>query len=326
MNNDRLLEVNHVVAEMPSDDGVVHILNDISFYVAQKECFGLIGESGCGKSMTSLVVLHYADRVGLHIVQGEVVFDGKNITGYGKRRLKNYNGKEVAVILQDPMAALDPLYPVLDQMTETIMDNGKISRSESISRAKEIAARLSIPEEKLYCYPCQLSGGMLQRIVGAIAISCHPKLIIADEPTTALDVTIQLQYLKLLKKIQKESDTAIIFISHDIKVVSMMCDRIAVMYAGKIVETAEKEELFYHPKHPYTQALLAAANLEGVPKERYETIEGQPPQLLNLPEGCVFADRCPYQTEKCRRMTPEKTELENGHEVYCWRVADEYNN
>lgn len=323
MSKEWLLEVNHVVAEMPTDEGVVHILNDVSFRVAPEECFGLIGESGCGKSMTSLVVLHYAKQIGLHIVQGEVLFEGKDITDYENTFLKNYNGKEVAVILQNPMLALDPLYPVIDQITETIMAIENIGKKESIHRAKEIAEKLAVPEEKLFCYPWQLSGGLLQRIVGIIAISCRPKMIIADEPTTALDVTTQLQYLKLLKKIQKEFGTTIIFISHDIKTVSMMCDRIAVMYAGRIVEIASKEELFSNPKHPYTQALLLVAKTDDMTKEYYETIEGQPPQLLEVPKGCVFENRCPYRSEKCKNRFPEKTELGNGHEVFCWRVKDE---
>ncbi len=319
----KLLEVKNFVAEMPSFKGTLHIINDISFSVHEEECFGIIGESGCGKTMTALSVLRYSERIGLKAVGGEILFDGEDVLKFSKRRLRGYNGRQVAVILQDPMAALDPLYTVENQMIETIRTHQKISRKESARQVQEIAGQLNISPEKLSCYPFQLSGGMLQRIVGAIAISCRPRLIIADEPTTALDVTIQLQYLKLLKSIQKKYKTAIIFISHDIKVISMMCDRIAVMYAGIIVETAEREELFHNTLHPYTRALFASANLEGAAVDKYVTIDGQPPDLVTQPKGCVFADRCPYSNLRCMESRPPRFTVKEGHEVYCWRVSDE---
>jgi oligopeptide/dipeptide ABC transporter ATP-binding protein len=321
-----LLEVRNLVSELPTDKGVLHIINNVSFQVGEEECFGIIGESGCGKTMTSMSILRYAERIGLQAVSGGIYYKGESIFEYTKSQLKEYNGHEVAMIMQDPMSALDPLYTIEDQILETIRRHQKVSKQESIRQMQEIATMLSISEEKLKCYPHQLSGGMLQRIVGAIVVSCHPKLIIADEPTTALDVTTQLQYLKLLKQIQREYRTAIIFISHDIKVVSMMCDRIAVMYAGHIVETADRDALFSNPQHPYTKALFHSASLNGIPQGRYETIEGNPPDLHEKITGCAFANRCPYSGSRCMKEAPPCTTLGDTHEVYCWRMTHEENN
>ncbi len=322
MSERPLLEVKNLIATLPTPDGELKLINDISFTVGRDETFGIIGESGCGKSMTSMTILRYAQRMGLKVESGEILFDGEDILKFDKKRLSLYNGGEVAVILQDPMQALDPLYTIEDQMLETIRKHNKISKKEAVERMKAITHQLSITEEKLKCYPHQLSGGMLQRIVGAIVVSCNPKLIIADEPTTALDVTVQLQYLKLLKDIQKIYHTSIIFISHDIHVISMICDRIAVMYAGNIVEIGSKEDVMNDPKHPYTKALFDVASVGRIPEEKYQVIEGNPPDLREEITGCHFADRCPYYKGICSKEKPCRTDLLNGHEAYCWRLKD----
>ena len=259
------------------------------------------------------------ERLGLRPTGGEILFQGENVLEFNKKRLQEYNGKEVVIILQDPMQALDPLYTIEKQLLETVYARQKVSKEEALREIHEVIKKLSITEEKLKCYPHELSGGMLQRIVGAMVILCKPKLIIADEPTTALDVSIQLQYLKLLKQIQKEYHTSIIFISHDIKVISMMCDRIAVMYGGRIVEQGTAKELFEHPVHPYTRALFKSGNMGGIPHERYETIEGNPPDLHQKSVGCPFADRCKHARQNCHEALPEKQVFEHGHEALCWR-------
>jgi len=317
-----LLEIKNLKAKMPTDKGDLHILNNVSFTVNEHECFGIIGESGCGKTMTAMVILQYAKRLGLEITDGEVLFQGDNTLEFSKKRLREYNGKEVAIILQNPMEALDPLYTVRNQMYETLKRHRDVSKKEANDIMLSVAKELSIPEEKLDCYPHELSGGMLQRIVGAMVVICKPKLIIADEPTTALDVTIQLQYLKLLKKIQEENNISIIFVSHDMKVISIICDRVAVMYAGEIVEVATKEEIFNNPKHPYTKALLRSNNVKSEIVDFYETIEDAPPNLLEKIQGCPFAGRCDFARKQCFDIKPSETAVGEGHCVKCHRYMN----
>ena len=315
--SDAILEVKNLKAKFPTPKGDLHVLNDVSFDVKRQECFGIIGESGCGKTMTAMAILHYAERLGLHITDGEILFEGEDVLRFSRKRLREYSGKEAAIILQNPMEALDPLYTVKNQMYETIRKHRKVTGKEALAIMSEVAEELSIAPEKLNCYPHELSGGMLQRIVGAMIVICRPKLIIADEPTTALDVTTQLQYLKLLKKIQNEHHTSIIFVSHDIKVISMVCDRIAVMYAGEIVEIAPCRELLQHPGHPYTKALLKSANLDRVVRNEYETIEGAPPNLLEEIHRCPFEDRCKYAAGKCYEKKPQAVSCGAEHQVKC---------
>ncbi len=315
--SDKLLEVKNYSASLSTDKGTLHILNGISFEVGKNECFGIIGESGCGKSMTAMSILRYGERIGLKTTNGDILFNGEDVLGFKGSRLKKYNGGQVSIIMQDPMTALDPLYRVDDQIIEAIRSHQKISKKQAREQMKEVTALLSITEEKLKCYPHELSGGLLQRIVGAMAVCAKPELIIADEPTTALDVTIQLQYLKLLKKIQKKYQTSIIFISHDIKVVSMMCDRIAVMYAGRIVESGTRDEVFENPQHPYTKALLKSSGIDGIPVDKYETIDGYPPNLREEIKGCPFADRCPYTTNTCISGEIPMRHVGDYHEFRC---------
>ncbi|MDR2157456.1 MAG: ABC transporter ATP-binding protein [Clostridiales Family XIII bacterium] len=313
----RLLWVEDLSGHIDTPKGRLHILNGVSFCVHENECFGIIGESGSGKTMTALSVLRYAERLGFQIDAGAIVFEGEDVLGFNKRRLLHYNGGRVAVIPQDPMTSLDPLFTAESQLVETLRTHKKLTVKQAKAQAYAIAEKMRIAPEKLKCYPFQLSGGMLQRIVGAAAIACHPKMIIADEPTTALDVTVQLQYLKLLRDIQDEYGAAIVFISHDMHAVSMICDRIAVMYAGRIVECASKNGLLRNPRHPYTRALIRSANLSGEVRGKYDTIDGVPPDPLAKPVGCSFADRCPHSMPRCFAETPPKT-TRDDHEVCCW--------
>ena len=318
--NNHLLEVKSLTVDIPTERGNVRAVNDVSFHVDKQECYGLIGESGCGKSMTTMAVLRYTDNMGAIIRSGEISFNGEDILKYSKKQLREYRGGKAAIILQDPMIALNPVYTVKSQIMETIRIHQRLNRRECYEQMRETLSYLSIPEEKLNCYPFQLSGGILQRVVGAIAISCRPQLIIADEPTTALDVTVQLQYLKLLKRIQQKLGTAFVLISHDIRVVAMMCQRIGVMYGGKIVEEAPAMELFQNPLHPYTQALLKTALLDSESKDKMPYIDGQPPELIDPPARCLFAERCPYCTQQCMQKEPVRSEHSSGHYVCCWRV------
>lgn len=318
-----LLSVKKYSAILPTAAGVAHILNDVSFDVFPNECLGIIGESGCGKSMTAMSIMRYAERMGLIPVSGEIIYNGTDVLGYGKKELNHYNGGEISIIPQDPMTTLDPLFKVKSQMIETVLCHQDLSKEEALQKVLDVTKKLSIAPEKLDRYPYELSGGMLQRIVGAMALLCNAKIIIADEPTTALDVTIQLQYLRLLKRIQKQYGTSIIFISHDLHVISMMCDRIAVMYAGRIVETGTRNEIMDSPRHPYTKALLKSACIHHVPIGKYETIEGTPPDLKKEIKGCPFAARCPYANEQCEQNVPSLASSEDvsaSHKTACWRI------
>ena len=319
-----LLEVKDLVTYFPHEKGKVQVVDHVSFMVNERECFGIIGESGCGKSMTATSVMQYHNEVGAKIGGGQILFEGRDVMSFGKKELQDYRGGEVAMIMQNPMSALDPLFTVGDQVAETIRRHTGVGKREARKRAEEIFTFLGIPADRYKAYPHELSGGMLQRIAGGIAIGSNPKLIIADEPTTALDATVQLQYMQLLKKIQKQTKAAILLISHDIRVIQMMCSRVAVMYAGQIVEEGNTDEIMEHPVHPYTKALLEAANPHALKVDRISTINGQPPFLLNPPATCRFADRCANCTHRCHQQeTGIYADNDGGHFHRCILAAEE---
>jgi oligopeptide/dipeptide ABC transporter ATP-binding protein len=271
--------------------------------------------------MTAMSIMAYHREIGAHNGGGQVLLEGEDILRIPRKRINEYRGKKISIILQNPMSALNPLFSVGNQVEESIHTHLHPGRKEEKRISAELFRFLGIPEERASEYPFQMSGGMLQRIAGGIALGSEPRLIIADEPTTALDATIQLQYLQLLRKIQKEKHTAILFISHDIRVIALMCSRIAVMYAGRIVEMGPLQTLMENPEHPYTEALLKASNPLAEKVDRIYAIDGQPPFLLNPPASCRFADRCSFCTEKCRQETPPGIGEKNGHYVECWRAA-----
>ena len=317
---DPLLEVKNLKTEIETDEGTLHVVNDISFHVNHRECFGVIGESGCGKSLTAMSIMGYVNYIGAKIVDGEILYEGKDLTKLTKKEWKQYRGKELAMIMQNPQTAFNPLFTVGSQVVETIRLHNKVTKKEAVKEAKKIFEYLRIPVERMNAYPFQLSGGMLQRIAGGVAIAGNPRLIIADEPTTALDATIQLQYLQFLKQIQRDIGASIILISHDIKVIAMMCDRIAVMYAGRIVEEGNVKDLIENPKHPYTKALLSTANLSAKKMDYIEPIKGQPPALYDVSDKCMFAPRCEVCDKRCLKETPPKVESGKGNYAYCWRL------
>jgi oligopeptide/dipeptide ABC transporter ATP-binding protein len=318
-NEMALLSVEELTTYFDHPNGRVQVVDGVSFRIQEGECFGIIGESGCGKSMTALSIMAYHTNVGACNGGGRIWFDGIDVLTLPSKELHEYRGKKVAIILQNPMSAINPLFSVGNQIEECIRKHRGVSGNEAKRAMTELFRFLGIPAERAREYPSQMSGGMLQRIAGGIAVGSHPRLIIADEPTTALDATIQLQYLQLLRKIQHEMRTAILFISHDIRVTALMCSRVGVMYAGQIVEEASMRELMEAPHHPYTEALLKAANPLVQKVERSHTIPGQPPFLLNPLPTCRFADRCTYCTEQCKHEPPPATWNENGRFVRCWR-------
>ena len=319
-----LLEVRDLKTHFFTREGVVQAVDGISFDVEKGKTLGIVGESGCGKSVTALSIMGLIPKPPAKIVAGQVLFEGKDLTPLSDKELQNVRGREEAMIFQDPMTSLNPTLKIGTQITETLDRHYGMSKDEARKRAIELLEEVRIPRaaERLDDYPHRFSGGMRQRVMIAIALSCNPKLLIADEPTTALDVTIQAQILDLLDELRTEHEMAMILITHDMGVVAETADDIAVMYAGQIVEYTNSLELFDHPEHPYTEALLGALpQLEGDEQEiregRLTSIPGRPPDLINPPEACRFAARCPYAhyEDSCTVHQPELREIRPGHLV-----------
>ena len=316
-----ILEVKDLRTYIYTRTAVVKAVDGISFYLNRGETLGIVGESGCGKTMTALSLLRLIPRPAGRIVSGEILLHGEDLAKKSEDEMRQVRGRKISMILQDPQTSLNPVFTIGNQLMESLALTHKERHKNLVQRAVDSLRNVNVaaPERRVEDFPHQMSGGMKQRVVGAIAMSLEPEIIIADEPTTALDVTIQLQYLRLLKDIQARTGLAIIFITHDFGVVARMCDRVAVMYAGHIVEHGSVRDLFNNPQHPYTQALM-----ESVPKleervERLYSIEGQPPMLWDLPEGCLFAPRCPHARDRCQEYPPTFT-IKDGHTADCWRL------
>ena len=303
--------------------GTIKAVDGVSFTVAEGETLGLVGESGSGKSMTCLSILRLTPRPAARILGGQVLLDGDDLLAKSEREMQRIRGRRVAMILQDPMSSLNPVFSIGMQVREPLASYHGISGRALASRAVELLAAVGIssPAERLRAFPHQLSGGMRQRVVGAMAISSPPRLLIADEPTTSLDLTIQAQYLRMLKELQARHRLAMIFVTHNLGIVARMCDRVAVMYAGRIVEAGPVEAIFAAPRHPYTRALLASVPRLGAETEWLTAIEGQPPDLAALPPGCAFAPRCAHAMERCRAEEPPQLELGAGRTSRCWLDA-----
>ena len=316
-----LLEIQHLSTVFPTEAGLAQAVNDVSVSVDKGKVLGIVGESGCGKSITALSILRLVPPPG-RIASGSILLDGQNLLELKESQMQQIRGNRIALIPQDPMTSLNPVYTVGEQIIEAIELHHKSSRAQARTRAIEALEQVRIPQAsaRIDEYPHQFSGGMRQRIMIAMALVCEPELLIADEPTTALDVTVQAQILDLMREIQKERGTSIILITHDLGVVAEMCDNVAVMYAGAVVEYASVRELFQSPKHPYTLGLL-----NSIPRpetERLIPIDGQPPSLVNLPKGCRFADRCPLVEPRSRGRSPLEEKLP-GHFVRCVVVESE---
>ena len=321
-----ILEVDDLQTYFFNRDSTVKAVDGVSFYLRQGETLGIVGESGCGKTMTALSLLRLVPPPAGRIVGGEIRLNGDDLLQKSDEEMRQIRGRQISMILQDPQTSLNPVFTIGNQLMEALGMARREGRKNMLTRAVEALRNVNVaaPERRLDDFPHQMSGGMKQRVVGAIALSCEPGVIIADEPTTALDVTIQLQYLRLLKEIQSETGLAIIFITHDFGVVARMCDRVAVMYAGRIVENGPVRDIFNSPSHPYTRALI-----DSVPKleertDRLYSIEGQPPLLSNLPEGCRFADRCEYARDRCISEYPVSFTIKEGHTADCWRLDESW--
>ena len=322
-----LLDVRDLHTQLHTRWGLVRAVDGVSFSLIAGETLGLVGESGSGKTMTALSILRLLPPETGRVVRGQVLLDGEDVLVKSEREMRAVRGRRISMILQDPQTSLNPVFTAGDQLVEALRLRPAAPTGQSLRQRAEDAlrrVRVSAPEQRMRDYPHQMSGGMKQRVVGAIAISCEPKVIIADEPTTALDVTIQAQYLRLLRELQEQTNLAIIFITHDFGVVAKMCDRVAVMYAGRIIEQGPVRDIFNHPAHPYTQALLHSVPSMDEDIERLYSIEGQPPALWDLPPGCRFAARCPYVEERCRQSYPPVFSLNDGHTAHCWKLSPEW--
>ena len=320
MARDPLLSVEDLHVRFWTRRGTVHAVNGISFDIARGETLGIVGESGCGKSVTSLAILGLLARNG-QVESGAAVFEGTNLIHQSDRALRRIRGREIAMIFQDPMTSLNPVLTIGRQIREALETHFDLNRKEAEAKAAEALDRVGIPSAKarLGDYPHQFSGGMRQRAMIAMALACKPKLLIADEPTTALDVTIQAQILDLLRELVTEEDAALILITHDLGVVAGMCERVNVMYGGMFMETGSAEQLFGSPRHPYTLGLLQSVpRLDAGQRARLHPIEGSPPNMLQPPAACPFQPRCRFEVDESRRSVPSLVEVERGHKVACF--------
>ncbi|MBO4725252.1 MAG: ABC transporter ATP-binding protein [Firmicutes bacterium] len=323
-NEKKLIEVKDLKVSFFTPAGEVKAVGGISYDIGYSEVMGIVGESGSGKSVEAYTIIGLLASPG-KVIGGEILFEGKNLLEYDKRQMEDFRGREVSMIFQNPMTCLNPVYTIGNQLMEGLLCHDKnISRDEARNRAIEMLTLVGInnPEKRIKQYPHELSGGMRQRVMIAMGLICHPKLLIADEPTTALDVTIQAQILELMKDIQKKTQMSIIFITHNLGVVAEICDKVSVMYAGKIVEQGLVNDIFYNPSHPYTRGLLRSMpRVDETVYERLIPIEGSPVDMLNPPEGCGFGARCEQCMKICLRKQPPTVDLGNGHKAACWLLA-----
>lgn len=314
-----LLQVKQLITNFYTEDGVFSAVNDVSFSLKPGETLGIVGESGSGKSVTSLSIMGLIPKSNGK-VEGSILYNGKELTNLSEKQMRKLRGNEIAMIFQEPMTSLNPVFTIGNQMVESIRLHTSLSKKEAKKKAIDMLKRVGIPraEEIMNEYPHQLSGGMRQRVMIAMAMSCTPSILIADEPTTALDVTIQAQILDLMRNLKKDSNTSILLITHDLGVVAEMCDRVIVMYAGKIVEEADVRTIFHHPNHPYTKGLIQSTPQLKETKQRLYSIPGNVPSIKEMPSGCTFAPRCEYATDQCLHQVPELKDVGTNHKSRCW--------
>jgi peptide/nickel transport system ATP-binding protein len=321
--NDLMLEIQGLKTYFYTEDGVVKAVDGVDLYVRRGETLGIVGESGCGKSVTSLSIMRLISPPG-RIVAGKIVFDGVNLLELNEREMTKIRGNRISMIFQQPTSCLNPVFKIGDQVAEVLQIHQTLGRDAGWRRAVELLRMVGIPEpdKRAHAYPHEISGGQAQRVMIAMALACTPELLIADEPTTALDVTIQAQILDLMRDLKEKTGTAIMLITHDLGVVAEMCDRVVVMYAGQVVEQADVRELFANPLHPYTQGLLGSIPVLGQVRDRLDVIPGTVPNLLNPPPGCRFEPRCQKcdgpARERCKAELPPLREIKPGHWVRTW--------
>lgn len=322
--SENMLNVENLVIHYETDEEVVEAVNNISFNLKKGEVLGLVGETGAGKTTTALGIMGLLPTKVGHVIQGKIELDGENLFDKSEKEMRKIRGKKISMIFQDPMTALNPVKTVGDQIAEVVLLHNHCSKAEALKRAQDMLAMVGIVPERYKDYPHQFSGGMKQRIVIAIALACEPELLIADEPTTALDVTIQAQILDMMRNLQKEHGTSMILITHDLGVVAEMCDHCAVMYAGELVEYGTVEEIFDNPKHPYTQALYQSIPSLDKDVKRLHVVPGMVTDPSNLPAYCSFADRCEKKCDMCTANDPVMQDLGNGHFVKCLQYTPEW--
>ncbi|QEY35558.1 ABC transporter ATP-binding protein [Caproiciproducens galactitolivorans] len=321
-----LLEVNHLRTEFKKRKGKVTAIDDVSFHIDKGEIVGLVGESGCGKSVTSLSIMRLLRDTPGEITNGTVLLGGKNLLELSDKEMHAFQGKQMAMIFQEPMTSLNPVMRVKEQIVEAIRLHLDMDQAQALKHTEKMLTQVGIPDvqQVMNSYPHQLSGGMSQRVMIAMAMSCYPELLIADEPTTALDVTIQAQILDLMRELNQKNGMSILLITHDLGVVAEMCSRVIVMYAGRIVEQADVETLFAHPRNPYTQGLLASLPRLGQHVDMLPSIPGTVPDLANMPAGCKFAPRCKYAMDICTKEEPKLVDMEKpGCKCRCWLVEQQ---
>jgi len=316
-NNEKLLDISNLSIHFFIEEGTVHAVNDLNISIAPGETLGLVGETGAGKTTTALSIMRLVQSPPGMVVDGKIEFEGRDLLGISEAEMRKVRGRKISMIFQDPMTSLNPVIPIRDQIAEVVLLHENVSASQAAAKAEEMLEKVGIRKERSREYPHQFSGGMRQRVGIAIALACNPALLIADEPTTALDVTIQAQVLELMKDLKVEFNTAMIMITHDLGIVAEICDRVAIMYAGAVVETADKYELFENPKHPYTIGLLKSIPDIEKDEERLVPIKGLMPDPMNLPKGCPFHPRCDKAMPQCSSVVPKNIEVAEGHVVRC---------
>jgi len=324
MNNEEILEVKNIRTYFYTDEGVVKAVDDVSFSLHKGEVIGIVGESGSGKSVANLSVMNLILSPPGKIVGGEVLFHGEDILKLKEKQLQKIRGAKISMIFQDPMTSLNPFLRISTQLIETIRLHQNLDKKQAREKAIEMLNMVGIPAaaERVDSYPHQFSGGMCQRVMIAMALSCNPEILIADEPTTALDVTIQAQILDLMRDLTQKLGTAVILITHSLGVVAGMCDNIYVMYAGRVVEFGTAEQIFETPRHPYTRGLIKSVpRLDRRNRDRLFSIPGQPPNVIDLPPCCPFFPRCPEVTERCKSAYPEQVDFGDGHRAACWEAS-----
>lgn len=321
----KLLEVNNLTTCFDTDDGKVTAIEDISFELRQGESLGILGESGCGKSVTALSIMGLLPEGVGYVDNGEIFFQEENLLNVKREKMRSYRGNKISMIFQEPMTSLNPVFKVKKQLTEVYLTHQNMNKSEAVEKSIEILDMVGIPdpEPTLNKYPYELSGGMRQRVMIAMALACRPAMLIADEPTTALDVTIQAQILKLMDELKEDINTSIMLITHDLGVIAQMVERVLVFYAGHIVEKADIKTLFSNPKHPYTKGLIRSIPKLGQKRKRLDTIRGIVPSPYNFPRGCRFNPRCDQAMDICLKKEPPVVKIDEGHYTKCWLNVDE---
>jgi oligopeptide/dipeptide ABC transporter ATP-binding protein len=322
--SDSLVEINNLVTSFKTSNGNLRVLDNISFNIKKGKVLGVVGESGCGKSITSLSIMQLLPKPNGFIESGEILFNGKDLTKASQTEMESIRGNEIAMIFQEPMTALNPVFTIGYQIGETLEIHKKLNKNEKRERTIELLKLVGIPRPEAVIdeFPHQLSGGMRQRVMIAMALSCNPKLLIADEPTTALDVTIQIQILELMKSLKNDFNTSVLLITHDLGVIAEMADEVAVMYLGKIVEYTNVQDLFDNPMHPYTQGLINSRVGNINKGDTLNCIPGMVPSLDNRPKGCAFAPRCLKCMDICKQKMPDLNEIKPEHKVRCWVYSD----